>query len=176
MLKVENEILKNFSKLRIGDWDENTVRLDYDHESLNEVKFYAFKTISWFELGGFLILRSSQRTMRVRDKITKKILFSHKVSNYHVVFDKYVSWSLNVKIMNWAALQSKNEALKDYVRMQCIKETSTLRLTDTKIVFRYGNQNHMIKKFLENKQFIQDFLNTHKVGVNTHKMGVNASK
>ncbi|MGD0495708.1 MAG: hypothetical protein ABSB28_06670 [Candidatus Bathyarchaeia archaeon] len=75
-----------------------------------------------------------------------------------------VDWSRNVHVMNWVALESGNENLQKYVRMQCLKETSTLRMSRKgkkpipKIVFRYGLQDKMIKKHLGNRSFILNFL------------------
>jgi hypothetical protein len=66
--------------------------------------------------------------------------------------------------MNWVALESGNENLQRYVRMQCIKETSTVRISKKnkkhvpKVVFRYGAQDKQIKKFLETRKLLLDFL------------------
>jgi hypothetical protein len=66
--------------------------------------------------------------------------------------------------MNWVGLESGNLNLQKYVRMQCIKKTSTVRISNKgnkpipKIVFRFGNQNRQIKKFLETRTFILSFL------------------
>jgi len=51
--------------------------------------------------------------------------------------------------MNWIALESRNVNLQKYVRMQCIKGTSTVRISSKgnkpapSIVFRFGAQNKM---------------------------------
>jgi hypothetical protein len=79
-----------------------------------------------------------------------------------VAFDRTVSWTKNVHIINWVGLESRNENLKKWVDMQCIKETSTLRLGTKgdkpapKIVFRYGSQDRQIKKLLETRKIILD--------------------
>lgn len=91
--------------------------------------------------------------------------------NYLVIFDRKVSWNENVKIMNWVALESGNIALQSYVRMQCIKGSSTVRVSRKgskpipRIVFRYGSQNSMIKKFLETRSLILGFLKKNKEAV-----------
>jgi len=48
---------------------------------------------------------------------------------YHVVFDRKVSWKMNVKIMAWVSLLSHHEKLNKWFTMQCIKEGSTLRVS-----------------------------------------------
>lgn len=165
-MNAQTSKVHNKYHVMFGDWDENTVRIDFDHTPLNEVKFHAFNASEEFGLDGFLILKSSEKTFHVRDRTTGKTLFTHKVSNYHLVFDRPVSWKDNVRIMNWIAEQCKNESLTRYVNEQLNKKTSTLRLTDTKIVFQYGSQNSKIKKFLENRQFIHDFLNAQRCRFN----------
>lgn len=84
-----------------------------------------------------------------------------------MIFDRPVKWETNVKIMNWAALESGNVNLQRYVRMQCIKGTSTARSSVKKgkrekpvprIVFRFGEQDRQVRKFLETRKFILDSL------------------
>lgn len=66
--------------------------------------------------------------------------------------------------MNWVALESGNDNLQRYVRMQCIKETSTVRISGKnkkpvpKVVFRYGSQDKQIKKHLETRKLLLNFL------------------
>jgi len=57
----------------LGLSDKNIVKLDFDNTLLAKVKEYAKITIEYFNLKGFIILRSSR-------------------NNYHVVFDRKVSW------------------------------------------------------------------------------------
>jgi hypothetical protein len=71
---------------------------------------------------------------------------------------------LNVRIMNWVALESGNENLQRYVRMQCIKETSTVRISRKgkkpvpKVVFCYGLQDKQVRNFLETRKLLLNFL------------------
>jgi hypothetical protein len=66
--------------------------------------------------------------------------------------------------MNWVALESRNEGLQRYVRMQCIKRTSTVRLShrgkkpSPEVVFRYGSQDGQIRRFLDTRRFVLDAL------------------
>jgi len=98
--------------------------------------------MKFFRLRGFIILKSSK-------------------NHYHVVFDKSVSWERNLHIVAWVALESKNEKLKSYLCMQCIKESSTLRVSPKKdklaprIVFCYGKQDNEIKKFLKYRKLVK---------------------
>jgi len=71
----------------LGLTDFETVMLDLDDLSFKSAKYWAKKTIEWFELGGFIIFRSS---------------YTH----YHVVFDRYVSREENLSVVAWIALLS----------------------------------------------------------------------
>jgi hypothetical protein len=120
----------------LGVSSKETVKLDLDNTSFRLVKKWALETMMWFGLLGFIILKSSP-------------------NHYHVVFDKRVSWSRNMKTVGWVSLMSRNKGLLEWLRMQCIKESSTLRISpkgnkkSPRIVFRYGSQNHEIKEFLK---------------------------
>ena len=148
-----------------GDWDKESVRLDFDYTPLGEVKLWAYRVCFWFKLQGFIILRSSVKEYVVKKK--DRIIYRYLKNSYHVVFNRPVRWETNVKIMNWAGLESGNVDLQRYVRMQCIKETSTARISGKKgkqkkpiprIVFRFGKQDRQVKKFLETRRFILDSL------------------
>jgi hypothetical protein len=148
-----------------GDWDKETVRLDFDYTPLGEVKLWAYRVCFWFKLEGFIILRSSIEEYVVKKK--GKIVYRYLKNSYLVVFDRPVRWETNVKIMNWASLESGNENLQRYTRMQCIKETSTVRISGKKgkrdkpvprIIFRFGHQVRQVKKLLETRKFVLDSL------------------
>jgi hypothetical protein len=97
-----------------------------------------------------------------------KVIYEYKLGSYLVVFDRPVRWKTNVKIMNWVGLLSGNPNLQRYVRMQCIKGSSTARCSKKRgnrkdkpiprIVFRYGEQYRQIAKFLETRRLILDSL------------------
>jgi hypothetical protein len=125
----------------------------------------AFMVCKWFKMEGFIILRSSMKHYVVKEK--GKVVYTYKLGSYLVVFDRPVRWKTNVRIMNWVALLSGNPDLQRYVRMQCIKETSTARISVKKgkrvkpipkVVFRFGRQDRQIKKFLKTRRFILDSL------------------
>jgi hypothetical protein len=125
----------NPSKPILGYSDTSTVKLDFDDAEFKTVKHWALRTMKWFRLRGFIILKSSK-------------------NHYHVVFDRAVTWERNMHILAWVAFVSKNSKLTGYLIMQCIKESSTLRLSSKtdkpppRIVYRYGKQDHEVKNYL----------------------------
>jgi len=132
--------LKSRAKPRIGYSDIATVKLDFDDYSPKVVRNWAKRICQFFKLRGFLILKSSER-------------------NYHVVFDRSVSWTKNVHVMCWVVLmvegkQLKNLPLTRYVLMQGIKESSCLRIgrkgnkSPPRIVFKFGKQDSEIRNYL----------------------------
>jgi len=89
-----------------------------------------------FKLKGFIILKSSE-------------------NRYHVVLDRKVSWSENVRITSWVCLRSRSGSLAKYSSMQYVKQGSTLRVSPKRnkpcprIVFRYGALSEQVKGFLD---------------------------
>jgi hypothetical protein len=134
-LKVHGLTDKSKAKPILGYSDTETVKLDFDNTAFRLVKYWAFKAMRKFRLEGFIILKSSE-------------------NSYHVVFNRPVSWSENMRVVAWVSLLSRNEALSKYFLMQCIKESSTLRVSkkqekiSPRIVFRHGRQDKLIKGFL----------------------------
>lgn len=126
----------------LGYSDTETVKLDFDGETFRAVRYWALRAMNWHKLGGFLILKSSEGC-------------------YHVVFDRSVSWSENMRVMAWVALLSRNEGLRRFQMMQCIKESSTLRVSPKKekpsprIVYRGGKQDDQIKSYLAHRRRIK---------------------
>ena len=115
--------------------------LDFDLELYSTVRYWADRVMNFHGLEGFIILLSS-------------------VHSYHVVFDRPVSWSENMRILAWVALLSGHEKLQAYHRMQCIKESSTLRISPKKgkpapvVIHREGKQDREIEDFLEYRELI----------------------
>lgn len=145
VLKVNGLKKKSNPKFVIGYTDTETVKLDFDNTPFKTVKYWAFRIFRWFKLKGFIILKSSSDC-------------------YHVVFDRKVSWKLNVKIVAWVSLMCQNPMLEKWFLMQCIKEGSTLRISSKKdkpsprIVFRHGKQNGQIQWFLRYRKLIKKIL------------------
>lgn len=129
----------------LGYSDTGTVKLDLDEVSFRTAKYWALKAMKQFKLGGFIILKSSENC-------------------YHIVFDRKVSWSENMHIVAWVSLLSKNRGILRWLPMQCIKESSTLRVSPKKdkpsprVVYRYGKQDGQIQRFLEYRQIIKNIL------------------
>lgn len=129
----------------LGITDTETVKLDFDNTPFKVVKYWASRTMKWFKLEGFLILKSS-------------------VNHYHVVFDRRVSWSENIKIMAWTSLVSHNKGLTKWFTMQCIKQGSTLRVSPKKdkpcprVVFRSGSQNLQNTEFLAYRTVVKGIM------------------
>ena len=125
-----------------GFTDTETVLVDFDNTSFKTVRYWARRVCKWFKLDGFIILKSSERS-------------------YHVVFNRRVSWSENLKIVAWVSLHSHSIGLNRWLVMQCIKQGSTLRVSpkfakpSPRIVFREGNQNEQIKDFLVHRALIK---------------------
>ena len=126
-----------------GYSDTETVMVDFDDTPLRVVKNFALRALEFHKLDGFIILKSSE-------------------NSYHVVFDRPVKWSENMRIIAWLSLISKNEKLKMYLVMQCIKQSSTLRISQKgkkpapRIVNRFGKQNMQIKKFVAYRKQVKE--------------------
>lgn len=135
-LKASGLIEKLKAKSILGYTDTETVKLDFDDTSFKTVKSWALMTMKKFRLEGFIILKSSE-------------------NSYHIVFNRLVSWSENTRVIAWVSLLSHNRALTKYLQMQCIKESSTLRVSEKqekaspRIVYRYGKQDRQINDFLK---------------------------
>ena len=130
----------------LGVSDDETVMLDMDDTCFQTVLYWANRTMNWHNLEGFIILRSSPGC-------------------YHVVFDRRVDWSENMRVVAWVAQLSRNEELQRWHRMQCIKMKSTLRFgpkgekPSPTIVKKVGNQNDRICKFLMKRKEILSIIN-----------------
>lgn len=124
----------------LGYTDRETVKLDLDDVDYYRVKSVARWLCRRFNLGGFIILRSSE-------------------NNYHVVFNGTVTWEENIKIVGYAswmlANYFTNHKLMGWAIMQMIKGSSTLRISTKfkkprpRIIYKEGKQANEIKKFRE---------------------------
>ena len=80
---------------------------------------------------------------------------------FHVVFDHAADWIDNVSIMAWVVLHSKNPGLLKWFTMQCIKRSSTLRVSSKgdkpppRIVHREGCQDDRIKSYLDFRETLR---------------------
>ena len=121
------------------------VMLDFDEETLENVKYWARRTCDWFHMEGFIILESSE--MR-----------------YHVVFDRFVSWEENTMRMAWVGILSNNKNLWKYIFMQLIKGSCTLRVSRKgekpapRVIFKFGSQSNGIARYQYQRRIILDLL------------------
>jgi hypothetical protein len=124
-----------------GITDQETVKLDFDKTPFKTVKYWAMRTMKWFKLKDFIILKSSE-------------------NSYHVVFDRKVSWRKNMHIVAWVCMLSHHKALTKWFLMQAIKEGSTLRVSakkekpEPRIVFRFVSQDYQIAEFLAYRKVV----------------------
>ncbi|HKZ93545.1 MAG TPA: hypothetical protein VJ249_03050 [Candidatus Bathyarchaeia archaeon] len=154
-----------FPNVIIGDFDNDIVKVDLDNcYSIKQPKCIADMLNNRFKLDGYIILRSSTKTHTIRNEELTEVVYRYKTRGYHIVFNREVSESENRSILAWLCLQLKDENLTKWFVMQCIHQTNTLRhgfkgkkIRPPKIVFRHGNQDKMIAKFLDNRQYILDF-------------------
>ena len=129
----------------IGFTDDETVMLDFDDTHFRDVRYWARRVAHFFDLGGFLILKSSE-------------------NNYHVVFNRRVDWSENMSIVAWVSLYSDSDSMRKWFLMQCIKGASTLRVGpkgkkhSPRIVYREGKQDVQIEGFLMTRKLMKKIM------------------
>lgn len=119
----------------IGYTDQETLKLDLDNLSIFKVKSIANWILSRFEMGGYIILRSSK-------------------NKYHAVFDRTLEWGENCRIMGYVAwILGNNRNYEMWLIMQLIKKSSTLRISNKgdkpkpRIVYQKGEQADQIPIF-----------------------------
>jgi hypothetical protein len=153
-------------KVVLGDHDIDIVKVDWDERFLCEVKRFSMILVKRFPVlgGGFIILQSSVKTRKIRNDVFTEIAFTYKSKSYHTVFNGEVSKDELQSILAWLCLFTKDNKLITWFLLQLIKGTYSLRfgfkgrIKPPKIVYRWGNQDRQIAKFLENRNFILDFL------------------
>ena len=137
MVRLESGFgVKSTLNFCLGFTDDETAMLDLDKIEFKDVKQLAQKCLEFWDLGGFLILKSSP-------------------GSYHIVFDRIVSWRENLQVVAWCALYSGSEDLKRWLVMQCRKGSSTLRVSSKRekkrprVVYREGSEEEQIPDFIE---------------------------
>lgn len=123
------------SNFCIGYTDQETLKLDFDGMKISRAKDISDWILERFEMGGYIILRSSK-------------------NKYHVVFDKEIDWGENCRIMGFVTWILKNHrSFEMWVTMQLIKKSSTLRISKKgdkpkpRIVYQKGTQVDQIPIF-----------------------------
>jgi hypothetical protein len=134
---------KSIVKPILGFSDAETVKLDFDNTPFEKVKYWARRAMRRYGLEGFIILKSSK-------------------NSYHVVFNRKVSWSENMRSVAWVSLESHIGGLTRYLQMQCIKQSSTLRVSGKqekrppRVVYREGKQDKQIMNYLNRRRVIRE--------------------
>jgi len=152
-----------FPDVVLGNWEIEAVQIDFDNMTFKEVKYWCHRACYWYKLKGFVILESSMKT-RVAENKRHKVFCRFRKGNYHVVFDRPVEWATCCSVRAWLAMESKNDDLRNYAIMQDIKKSSTLRISckgdkpPPEVVYRFGTQNKMIKKYFQTRSFILSWL------------------
>ena len=150
----------------LGDFDIDMVKVDWDERFLCEVKRFCKILVKRFPVldGGFIILKSSTKLRKIRNDTFTDIAYSYKSPSYHTVFKGAVSKDELDSILAWLCLFTKDWNLIIWYLLQQTKKTHTLRIgfkgkkKPPKIVYRWGSQDRQIAKFLENRNFILEFL------------------
>jgi len=134
--------MKLSHNFRLGISSDERVVLDLDGIDFKTVQYWADRALNWFNLGGYMILKSSPGC-------------------YHIVYNQSVDWAENMRGVAWVAYLSGNEGLQRWHRMQCIKMKSTLRVgpknekKSPRIIKRFGDQDGQIRKFLKIRTMIK---------------------
>lgn len=130
----------------IGFTTDKGLMLDLDKTTWTEALEIAYKTTNKFDLKGFLIAKSSE-------------------NNYHVVFDKFLSWETTLEILfklvwsyHYHGHGCKPE-LTNWAMLQAIKHSITLRISQKigykknkprpKIMLIKGKKQQLIKEYLD---------------------------
>jgi len=154
-----------FRGIVLGDFHSYIVKVELDNKDLKFAKRIGHILNKRYDLDGFRIFQSSTITHRIENADYSKTVLRYRTANYHIIFNRKVSAMENHSIIAWLCMYLKDENLTKWFLMQCIKQTTTLRIgfkgnkKPPKEVYRFGNQDKMIAEFLDNRQFILDFLN-----------------
>jgi hypothetical protein len=71
-----------------GDWDAETIRLDWDDTSLDEVRLWSYRATFFFKLEGFIILQSSMKNYVVKRR--GRVFYRFRKGSYLVIFNRPV--------------------------------------------------------------------------------------
>jgi hypothetical protein len=153
-----------FPNVVLGDWDVDMVKVDWDERFQCEVKRFSKVLCKRYNLGGFIILQSSTKLHKVRDETLTDYAVTYTSKSFHTVFNEPKTHDEVNGILAWLCLFTKDPKLIEWYLLQMIKGTYTLRQgfkrnkKPPRIVYRYGNQDKQVAKFLSNRAFIQSFL------------------
>jgi len=110
----------------------------YDNVNFKKARWIARTLCKRYRLEGYLLIRSSDK-------------------NYHVVFNKYLSWKTITKIifnqyeaLRWAVFQMQSGYLTIRVSMKNGKNKP-------KILLRVGKQDKLVKDYLEVYEALKEY-------------------
>jgi hypothetical protein len=121
-----------------------TVMSDFDSDVYRNVKALAHRICNRYRLQGYLILLSSK-------------------NHFHVVYNRRVSWAINMEILAYTCMQSGNKSLTAWFLQQCHKHYSSLRVNckgrkhSPRIVYVYGRIDGQVRDYLEFRSLFKDF-------------------
>jgi hypothetical protein len=151
----------------LGDFDTDIVKVDWDERPRTEVKLFSRLMNERYSLDGYIILQSSIKKREIREQTLDHVCYSYKSKSYHTVFNRVVNHEELNSILAWLCLFTKDNKLITWFLLQNIKGTYTLRhgfkhkKSCPKIIYKFGNQDKQIEKFLANRNFILNFLNSY---------------
>jgi len=122
----------------IGFMTKQGLVFDLDNMSYKSAKRFAERLLKQYKLEGYLLIRSSPK-------------------NYHIVFNKYLSWRTITKILfsqykclGWAVFQMKS----GYLTIRISRKNNEFK---PRILLRVGNLDKLCRKYLELYEELKDF-------------------
>ena len=122
----------------IGFMTNKGVILDLDNMKFKKARWLARTLCKQYKLEGYLLIKSSEK-------------------NYHVVFNRYLSWRTITKIifrqyeaLRWAVFQMQS----GYLTLRISKKNGENK---PKILLKVGKQDKLIKDYLEVYEAFKEF-------------------
>lgn len=122
----------------IGFMTNRGIILDLDNMKYRKARWLTEKLLKQYKLEGYLLIQSSPK-------------------NYHVVFNKYLSWRTITKIifsqyesLRWAVYQMRS----GYLTIRISKKNDKNK---PKIILKIGKTDKLIKEYLEIYETFKDF-------------------
>lgn len=101
-----------FLNVVLGDWNDDIVKVELDDRyTLAQVKRIGHMLNSRYDLDGFIILISSETIKKIEDAEYTKVVYRFRQKNFHIVFNRVVSYAKLTSILAWLCLTLKDEDL-----------------------------------------------------------------
>jgi len=158
----------------LGDWHNDILKIELDNCFIRTQAVHVGHMVNnRFDMNGFIIEQSSTKTHKAKSIEGDKTVYRYRTKGFHIIWNRKVTPLECKSIQSWVYMHIKRnwntiEELDNWLHMQDIKQTDSLRIgfkgkkKPPKIVYRWGNQDGQIAKFLENRKFILDFLDSTK--------------